>query len=76
MLALRFGAQNAARNERNAIIFALSQLKAPRAGNALIAIVEDLKLGLAIRKEALFWLGQMEGDQGLDYLDRVLGSGN
>ena len=75
MLALCLDSQNVARNERNAIIFALSQLKAPRAGNALIQVVEDLKLGLAIRKEALFWLGQMEGDQGLDYLDRMLSSG-
>ena len=75
MLALRLNTQKSAPNERNAIIFALSQLTAPRAGNALIAIVQDLKLDFAIRKEALFWLGQLEGDQGLDFLDRVLGAG-
>ncbi len=70
MLAL----QAAPKNEHNAIIFALSQLQAPRAGVALIKIVQDLKLRLAIRKKALFWLGQLEGDQGVDYLDRILSS--
>ena len=72
MLALRVDPP--ARSESNAIIFALSQLQAPRAGTALIAIVEDKKLTIKLRKEALFWLGQLEGDQGLNYLDRMLGS--
>ena len=72
MQALRAPLQARVRSEDNAIIFALSQLQAPRAGSALIAIVEDLKLGIAIRKQALFWLGQIDGDQGLNYLDRVL----
>lgn len=72
MLALHDDGINRASSESNAIIFALSQLQAPRAGSVLIAIVEDVKLALAVRKEALFWLGQLEGDQGLNYLDRML----
>ena len=72
MLALRVDPP--ARTESNAIVFAVSQLQAPRAGAALIAIVEDTKLAIKVRKEALFWLGQLEGEQGLNYLDRVLGA--
>ncbi len=72
LLALR--ADTPARRDGKGIIFALSQLQAPRAGSVLIAIVEDKKLAIKLRKEALFWLGQIEGDQGLNYLDRMLSS--
>jgi hypothetical protein len=57
---------------RHQAIFALSQLPDGRGAPALITVIEDRKLGIEDRKQALFWLGQSENDEAIAYLDRVL----
>jgi HEAT repeat protein len=64
--------KEASASVRRQIVFALSQLKAPRAAAALVQVVEKRSLAIATRKEALFWLGQIDDDAGVQYLDRVL----
>lgn len=57
---------------RHQAIFALSQLPDGRGIPALIKVIEDRKLVIEDRKQALFWLGQSENDEAIAYLDRVL----
>jgi HEAT repeat protein len=57
---------------REDAIFALSQLPERRALRALIEVIEDRGLGENDRKQALFWLAQLESDPALDYIDGLL----
>ena len=57
---------------REDAVFALSQLPGTRAEQALVDIIEDKDLHEDIRKEALFWLAQVETDSALAYIDRLL----
>lgn len=57
---------------RHQAIFALSQLPDERGVPALITVIEDRKLPIEDRKQALFWLGHNETDAAVAYLDRVL----
>ena len=54
------------------IVFAISQLPAPRAIPALISAIENRKLSWNQRKKAFFWLAQSKDKRALDYLDAAL----
>ena len=60
---------------RNQAVFALSQLPEQRGSSALIAVLENPKIALDERKQALFWLGQSEDQAAHDYIARVLSVG-
>ena len=69
--------QKAIRDERNQdvreeLIFALSQLPDDRSFKALIAVIEDRKMGDDVREHALFWLAQSESDLAFEYLDELI----
>jgi hypothetical protein len=68
-------AKERASSVRRQIVFALSQLQAPRAAAALMQLVEQQNVALETRKEALFWLGQIDDPAGVQYLDQVLSAG-
>ncbi len=57
---------------RENAVFALSQLPEQRALRALIEVIEDRGLSEDDRKQALFWLAQLETDPALDYIDGLL----
>lgn len=57
---------------REHLVFVLSQMPAPAAVDALIALVEDRRLGRDLRGRALFWLAQSEDPRAFAYLDRRL----
>lgn len=59
---------------RHQAIFALSQLPEARAAPALGRVLEDRRLSLDDRKQALFWLSQSESAVAQRYLAEVLGS--
>ncbi|MFO1494867.1 MAG: HEAT repeat domain-containing protein [Lysobacterales bacterium] len=59
---------------RHQAIFALSQLPDDRAAPALGRVLEDRRLSLDDRKQALFWLGQSDSELAQRYLAEVLGS--
>jgi hypothetical protein len=52
-----------ARNEdvRKKAVFALAQTRSPRASAALRDLVNDEKAPVELRKDGIFWLGQMSG---------------
>jgi hypothetical protein len=75
LLALQDDAKERSSSVRRQIVFALSQLQAPRAAAALMQVVQQQNLALATRKEALFWLGQIDDAAGVQYLDQVLSAG-
>lgn len=58
---------------RHQAIFALSQLPPARSFDALTAVLEDRRLKLDDRKQALFWLGQSPDARVTAYLAKVLG---
>jgi len=60
------------RHVREQAIFALSQLPAERAAKALAALIEDPSLPREDRKHALFWMGQIDSDFAVSYLDKLL----
>ena len=57
---------------REQAVFALSQLPEGRAVASLTAIIEDAAVDAETRKQALFWLAQVESDAALDYIERLL----
>lgn len=57
---------------REHLVFVLSQMPAPAAVDALIALVEDRRLDRDLRGRALFWLAQSEDARAFAYLDRRL----
>ena len=57
---------------REHLVFVLSQMPAPAAVDALIALVEDRRLDRDLRSRALFWLAQSEDARAFAYLDRRL----
>jgi HEAT repeats len=72
---LQDAAKERSSSVRRQIVFALSQLQAPRAAAALMQVIEQQNVALATRKEALFWLGQIDDAAGVQYLDQVLSAG-
>jgi len=60
------------RHVREQAIFALSQLPPERAGKALAAVIENPALAREDRKQALFWMGQIDSDFAVSYLDKLL----
>lgn len=58
---------------REEAVFALSQLPGERAVDALLAVVENRRLDLERRKNALFWLVQSESDRAFTSVERLLG---
>ena len=65
--------QETDRKVRHEAIFALSQLPSERAAKALSAVVEDRSLPREDRKQAIFWMGQVDSPHATAYLDRLLG---
>ncbi len=63
---------NAGEGLREHLVFVLSQMPAPAAVDALIALVEDRRLDRDLRSRALFWLAQSEDARAFVYLDRRL----
>ena len=57
---------------RHQAIFALAQLPKSRNVKALIRVIEERSLAMEDRKQALFWLGQIDSPEALAYLDKVL----
>lgn len=53
---------------RQEIVSALSQLPGERAVDAMIAVLKNRQLDLAVREEALFWLAHSETDRALAIL--------
>ncbi len=68
LAALRDQAQSSAHEQ---IVFALSQLPTGEGEDVLIAVVEG-DYPRAVKKRALFWLGQSGSDKALRFLDRIL----
>lgn len=60
------------RHVREQAIFALSQLKGERGGRALVAVASDASLPREDRKQAVFWMSQVESDAAVAYLDKIL----
>lgn len=61
---------------REDIVSALSQLPGERGVDALVAVLEDRQLNLAVREEALFWLAHSQSDRGLAVVERLITGGN
>lgn len=57
---------------RQKAVFALSQLPGARGVNALSSLAEDRGLDQALRKKALFWLGQSKAPEATAYLEKML----
>jgi hypothetical protein len=57
---------------RKHAVFALSQLPEPLASESLITMLKQAQTDRMLRKEALFWLAQMESPAALAYLTDVL----
>ncbi len=57
---------------REQAIFALSQLPEERAAKALTKVIENRRLSKEDRKQALFWLAQLESESAMAYIDRLL----
>ena len=60
------------RHVREQAIFALSQLHGERAAKALAAVASDVSLTREDRKHAIFWMGQVDSPEAVNYLDRLL----
>jgi HEAT repeat protein len=69
-------ASEKARNVREQIVFALSQLPAPRSTDALIELIERPGAARDLRERALFWLAQSDDERAYAWLDRRLGASN
>ncbi len=59
---------------REEAVFALSQLPEERAMRALIQVIEDQEMAMAMRERALFWLARAEFADAYAYIDSVLGN--
>ena len=57
---------------REGLVFALSQLPEKRSVDALTGILDDHKVPLETREQALFWLAQSESDAAFEYVERLL----
>ena len=57
---------------REHLVFVLSQMPGAAAVDALIALVEDRRLGRDLRHHALFWLAQSDDARAFAYLERAL----
>ena len=57
---------------REDAIFALSQLPEERAVRALMTIIEDRGIDADSRKEALFWLAQLDSEPAMDFIEALL----
>ncbi len=57
---------------REEAVFALSQLPDQRALKALVEILENREFGRDERKQALFWLAQIDSDDAASYLQKIL----
>jgi len=56
---------------RKSAVFALSRLPEDEAATQLIAVADTSK-DAAVRKQAIFWLGQSSDPKALDYLTKLL----
>jgi HEAT repeat protein len=56
---------------RKSAVFALSRLPSDEAATQLIAVA-DSSNDPAVRKQAIFWLGQSNAPRALDYLTKLL----
>ena len=57
---------------RERAVFALTLLPNERSTNGLVDVLENRRIELNLREEALFWLAQSESDDAFEYLSNLL----
>jgi hypothetical protein len=69
---LRVATHDKDQHNREAAVFAISQLATDQAIDTLIQVVEKRELDFDTRRSALFWLAQVDSDRVVDYFSELL----